>query len=72
MALVCSEQSAQRFYSMSAQIQMERKASYDVIEAIQKGGLNVTAWLEWFFSCLDRAIKGAEDTLSSVMRKARF
>ena len=72
MALARSEQSAQRFYSMSAQIRQERNAYYDILEATQKGGLDVTGWLEWFLGCLDRAIEGAEDTLSGVLRKARF
>jgi len=72
MALARSEQSAQRFYSMSAQIRLERNAYYDMLEATQKGDLDVTVWLEWFLSCLDRAIEGAEDTLSGVLRKARF
>jgi Fic family protein len=42
MALARSEQSAQRFYSMSAQIWQERNAYYDILEATQKGDLDVT------------------------------
>jgi Fic family protein len=72
IALARSEQSPQRFYSMSAQIRAERKAYYDILEATQRGDLDVTAWLEWFLACLDRAIEGAERTLSNVLRKARF
>ncbi len=72
MALARSEQSAQRFYSMSAQIRRERNDYYDTLEATQRGGLDVSAWLEWFLGCLDRAIEGAEETLSGVLRKARF
>jgi Fic family protein len=72
MALARSEQSPQRFYSMSAQIRVERNAYYDVLEATQKGELDITAWLEWFLACLDRAIEGAEDMLSGVLHKARF
>jgi Fic family protein len=72
MALARSEQSTQRFYSMSAQIRLERNAYYDVLEASQKGDLDITAWLEWFLECLDRAIKRAEQTLASVILKARF
>jgi Fic family protein len=72
LALARSEQSPQRFYSMSAQIRAERKAYYDILEATQKGGLDITAWLEWFLACLDRAIEGAEHTLSNVLDKARF
>lgn len=72
MALARSEQSPQRFYSMSAQIRLERKAYYDVLEATQKGDLDITAWLKWFLDCFDRAIDGAERTLSNVLRKARL
>jgi Fic family protein len=72
MALARSEQSAQRFYSMSAQIRLERKAYYDTLEQTQKGSLDVTPWLTWFLGCLDRAFDGAEDTLASVLKKALF
>jgi Fic family protein len=72
MALARSEQSPQRFYSMSARIRLERKAYYDILEATQKGDLDITAWLEWFLGCLDRAIGGAEDMHSGVVQKARF
>ncbi|MBI3514091.1 MAG: Fic family protein [Proteobacteria bacterium] len=72
MALARSENSPQRFYSMSGQIRVERKAYYDVLEATQKGSLDITLWLEWFLGCLDRAIDGAEDVLAAVLKKARF
>lgn len=72
MALARSEGSAQRFYSMSAQIRIERKGYYAMLEATQKGSLDITAWLEWFLDCLDRAFDGAEAILVNVMRKARF
>jgi len=72
MALADSEHSAQRFYSMSAQIRLERKAYYDTLEMTQKGSLDVTPWLQWFLDCLDRAFDRADDTLASVLKKARF
>jgi Fic family protein len=72
MALARSEQSPQRFYSMSAQTRIERKAYYDILEATQKGNLDITAWIEWFLGCLDRAFDGAEIILASVLMKARF
>ena len=72
MALARSEESNQRFYSMSAQIRVERKTYYDRLEATQKGDLDVTDWLAWFIACLDRAFSGADATLASVMQKARF
>lgn len=72
MALARAEQSAQRYYSLSAQIQRERNDYYDRLEATQKGGLDVTDWLAWFLACLLRAVQGAEQTLAQVLAKARF
>lgn len=72
MALARSEESPQRFYSMSAQIRLERKAYYDMLEKTQKSSLDVTPWLEWFLGCLNRAFDATEKTLGSVYHKARF
>ena len=72
MALARSEESPRRFYSMSAQIRAERKGYYDILESAQKGDLDITAWLQWFLACLNRAFDGAEVTLASVLTKARF
>ena len=72
MALARSESSPRRFYSMSAQIRLERNAYYDQLERTQKGGTDVTDWLIWFLACLHRAIHGAQDLLAAVMDKARF
>jgi Fic family protein len=72
MALARSENSPQRFYSMSAQIRQERKDYYDVLERTQKGTTDVTPWMDWFLGCLGRAIDGAQITLSTVLDKARF
>ncbi len=72
MALARSEESSQRFYSMSAQIRKERNAYYNQLEATQKGDLDITPWLDWFLGCLDRAFDGAEAVLANVFLKARF
>jgi Fic family protein len=72
MALARSEQSPQRFYSMSAQIRRERNAYYDALEATQKDDLDVTPWLQWFLACLGRAFDESENILASVLKKARF
>jgi Fic family protein len=72
MSLARSEDGPQRFYSMSAQIRVERNAYYDILERTQKGGLDITAWFEWFLACLDRAFGGTEQVLSAVFRKAEF
>lgn len=72
LALARSEDSSQRFYSMSAQIRQERAAYYNLLEQTQKATMDVTAWMEWFLACLGRAIDGAQTTLAAVLSKARF
>ena len=72
LALARSENSPQRFYSMSAQIRQERNAYYDILEETQKGTMDITLWMDWFLGCLGRAIDGAKNTLSAVLAKARF
>ena len=71
-ALARSENSPQRFYSMSAQIRHERNDYYNILEKTQKGTLDATPWMEWFLACLGRAFNGTEVTLGAVLRKARF
>jgi Fic family protein len=56
---------------MSAQIEAERRAYYEVLEDSQKGGTDITPWLEWFLACLGRALTRAEGTLAAVLRKAQ-
>jgi len=64
--------SPQRFYSLSAQIQRERKAYYDILERTQKRSMDVTEWLLWFLETLHRAVDQAQVTLDTVLAKARF
>ncbi len=72
MQLTRSDESPQRFYSMSAQIRKERSDYYDILESTQKRTLDITEWLEWFLACLDRALTASGETLEGVMKKAKF
>ncbi len=72
MQLARADESSQRFYSMSAQIRLERKDYYDMLEDTQRDTLDITNWLEWFLACLGRAFNATENTLNSVLQKARF
>jgi Fic family protein len=72
MALSRSEDSSQRFYSMSAQIRNDRSAYYDILERTQQQTLDITEWMEWFLNCLGRAIENASGTLERVLMKSRF
>ncbi len=70
--LARADGSSQRFYSLSAQIQRERKAYYDILERTQKASLDVTEWLVWFLGVLHRAVDEAQCTLDMVLAKSRF
>jgi Fic family protein len=72
MLLARAEKSAQRFYSMSSQIQRERNEYYEVLEKSQRGSLDITLWVEWYLNCMKRAIAASEKTLETVLIKARF
>jgi Fic family protein len=72
MAISQDEQRAQRLFSLSAQIMRERDAYYDVLESTQRGGLDVTAWLQWFLEQVAFACVLAEGTIEHVLAKARF
>ncbi|MCZ2328960.1 Fic family protein [Bartonella sp. F02] len=72
MVLARADGKADRFYSMSSQIEAERKHYYNQLEKQQRATLDITDWLAWFLDCLGRAIMNAETTLGKVMFKAQL
>jgi len=72
LALARSEQSSQRFYSMSAQIRLERRDYYNILEFTQKGSLDITGWLRWFLGCMGRSIDAAQASLAGVLGRTAF
>jgi len=72
MQLARADQSNQRFYSVSAQIEQKKRNYYEILEQAQKGSLDITNWLQWYLECLIDALNITEDTLSKVLLKARF
>jgi len=72
MLLAQSDKSNQRFYSMSAQIRLERKQYYEILEKTQKGDLDITDWIVWFLNCLINALKATDSILTRVLFKAEF
>ena len=72
MQLARSDESPQRFYSMSNQILTERKRYYNLLEQTQRGDGDITAWLEWFLTCLENALVNSRVILESVLAKAKF
>ena len=72
MALARADRTKDRFYSMSSQIEVERKDYYQNLETAQRGDVNITRWLAWFLECLGRAIDNAEEELAAVLNKAEM
>lgn len=72
MALARADETVDRFYSLSTQIELERKDYYNQLERQQRGTTEISQWLEWFLGCLERAISKAECTLSNVLFKTKL
>ncbi len=71
LALARADAMPEKFYSMSAQIEAERKEYYQTLESSQKGNLDITSWMQWFLECLGRALERAHDTLAGVLHKSK-
>lgn len=72
LALAQGEQQAIRFYAMSASMLDDRAGYYRILEASQKGGLDITGWLQWFLATLLNSLEQALARIDHVVAKARF
>jgi len=72
MFLARADQNKHRFYSMSAQIRIERNAYYHILEKTQKGNLDITDWLMWFLNCFQKAVLNTDRILNKVIFKSKF
>ncbi|MBU2952134.1 Fic family protein [Tamlana agarivorans] len=72
MLLARSEESSQRFYSLSNQILTEKKKYYEILQKVQYSSGDITDWLDWFLNCMYRALQNTEDSLKQVLLKAEF
>lgn len=72
LMLTRSDNSPQRFYSLSNQILNEKKVYYEVLQRVQFSNGDITDWLTWFLSCLHRSLIATEDTFKRVLHKAEF
>jgi len=72
MVLARSDGSKDRFYSMSSEIEIEKKQYYLELESRQKRDTDITPWLSWFLGCLERSIDAADKSLGSVLLKAHI
>ena len=67
-----ADQTSQRYYSLSSEILNHRKDYYQYLEQAQKGGLDVTPWIQWFLQTLKLALEAAFEKTEGVLRKSRF
>jgi Fic family protein len=72
LLLARSEESSQRFYSLSNQILSEKKMYYQTLQKVQHSSGDITEWLDWFLNCLYRALVNTEETLKRVLQKVDF
>jgi Fic family protein len=72
LLLARSDDSSQRFYSLSSQILVERKVYYGILQKVQHSNGDITEWLSWFLNCLLKAITNTQDTIQNVLQKADF
>lgn len=71
MALARADGSPLRFYSLSAQIEVERRQYYLILEQQQWSSLDLTPWLQWFLHCCDRALNRAETVITTLRYLAK-
>jgi len=72
MLLARSENSTERFYSLSNQIQQEKNVYYETFKSEQYSEGNITQWLIWFLTCLKHALLETEESMQNILRKAEF
>ena len=70
--LARADRTNQRFYSVSGQIMNSKKEYYDILESTQKGSMDISQWLIWYFECLIAALEITDKTLSKILVKAKF
>ena len=72
MALSQADDSTLRFFSISRQINKDKRKYNDILERCQKGGCDITLWIDWYLDCMSRAIDSAGEMLSSILDKSIF
>ena len=72
MALSQADDSSLRFFSISRQINKDKRKYNAILERCQKGGCDITLWIDWYLDCMSRAIESAGEMLSSILDKSIF
>lgn len=61
-----------RYYSISNEINRDKKNYYELLENTQRGDMNITEWIIWFIGCLERAILRASESVRISIEKGRY
>ena len=72
MALSQADDSSLRFFSISRQINKDKRKYNAILERCQRGGCDITLWIDWYLDCMSRAIDSAGEMLSSILDKSIF
>lgn len=72
MALSQADDSTLRFFSISRQINKDKRKYNAILERCQRGGCDITLWIDWYLDCMSRAIESAGEMLSSILDKSIF
>ena len=72
LLLTRSEDSNQRFYSLSSQILIERKVYYATLQKVQHSTGDISKWMDWFLNCFHRALLATEKSMKNILRKSEF
>ena len=72
MLLSRADKSKHRYYSLSSEIMLQRKLYYEILEATQKGNLNITDWIEWFLQALTNALNTSIAKTDTLIQKVSF
>lgn len=73
MALSQADNSPLRFFSMSRQINKDKKSYYDVLERVSRqSNVDITEWMVWYLDCMKHAIDASDEVLSRILQKATF
>ena len=72
LALAQADSPSIHLYAMSASILERRSAYYSILEQSQRGGVDITDWLEWFLHTLDAALQTSLNGIEYTLEKSRF
>ena len=72
MLLSRMDEAPYRYYSLSSQILVERKQYYEILQQSQHSDGEITAWLDWFLTCLNRSLESSQELILNVLHKTMF